>query len=202
MLNGLMMHRPLLVSSIIDYAADMHPGAEIVSARVEGDIHRTSYPEIRKRIAQLAHGLKAMGVKPGDRIATLAWNGYRHFELYYAIAGIGAVCHTLNPRLSAEQFSYITNHAEDTMLFFDTTFTPLVDAMSAHMPDGIKCVAMENEEPATVCHVMDRLIDDLDSTELMIRKLPQAFVMIAGHIDHVGIAAADVDLVFGSDGHR
>ena len=142
MLNGLMMHRPLLVSSIIDYAADMHPEGEIVSSTVEGGIHRTTYPEIRKRIAQLAHGLRAMGVKPGDRVATLAWNGYRHFELYYAIAGIGAVCHTLNPRLSAEQFSYITNHASDTVLFFDTTFTKLVEAMAPHMPQGIRCIAM------------------------------------------------------------
>ena len=120
MLQGMMMHQPLLVSRIIDYARDMHPKAEVVSATVEGGIHRTTYPEIHKRICQLAHGLRAMGVKPGDRVATLAWNGYRHFELYYASAGIGAVCHTINPRLSAEQFHYIVNHAQDTVLFFDT----------------------------------------------------------------------------------
>lgn len=142
MLQGMMMHRPLLVSSIIDYAAEMHPEGEIVSSTVEGGRHRTTYPEIAKRIAQLAHGLRQMGIKPGDRVATLAWNGYRHFELYYAIAGIGAVCHTLNPRLSAEQFIYITNHASDVALFFDTTFTPLVAGLAPHLPDGMKLVAM------------------------------------------------------------
>ena len=142
MLNGLMMHRPLKVSDIIDYAADMHPGAEIVSSTVEGGLHRTTYPAIRKRIAQLAHGLRAMGIGPGDRVATLAWNGYRHFELYYAIAGIGAVCHTINPRLSAEQFTYIVNHAEDRILFFDTTFTPLVEALAPSFPAGLRYIAM------------------------------------------------------------
>ncbi|MEM9063458.1 MAG: long-chain-fatty-acid--CoA ligase [Pseudomonadota bacterium] len=146
MLMGQMMHRPLLVSSLIDYAAEMHPGAEIVSSTVEGGLHRTDYPGIRKRIAQLAHGLKAMGVKPGDRVATLAWNGYRHFELYYAIAGIGAVCHTLNPRLSAEQFIYITNHADDVAMFFDTTFTPLLEALAPKLPKDMRYVAMCDAE--------------------------------------------------------
>ncbi|MEM7424452.1 MAG: long-chain-fatty-acid--CoA ligase [Pseudomonadota bacterium] len=142
MLSGLMMHQPLLVSSIIDYARDLHGHAEIVSARVEGDIHRTTYPEIHKRICRLAHGLRAMGIGPGDRVATLAWNGYRHFELYYAIAGIGAVCHTINPRLSAEQFTYIVNHAGDTALFFDTTFTSLAEALAPGLPADIEYVAM------------------------------------------------------------
>ena len=90
----------------------------------------------------MAHGLRAMGVKPGDRVATLAWNGYRHFELYYAIAGIGAVCHTINPRLSAEQFTYIVNHAEDSFLFFDLTFTKLVEAYAPGLHDGLRYVAM------------------------------------------------------------
>ena len=142
MLNGMMMHQPLLVSRIIDYARDMHPDAEIVSATVEGGIHRTNYRDIHKRICQLAHGLRAMGVKPGDRVATLAWNGYRHFELYYAIAGTGAVCHTINPRLSAEQFTYIVNHAQDTALFFDATFAPLVQAYAPNLHGGLKYVAM------------------------------------------------------------
>ena len=89
MLNGLMMHQPLLVSRIIDYARDMHPGGEVVSATVEGGIHRTTYPKIHKRICQLAHGLRAMGVKPGDRVATLAWNGYAISSFTMPLPGSG-----------------------------------------------------------------------------------------------------------------
>ena len=142
MLSGMMMHRPLLVGHILDYAAEIHPAREVVSATVEGGIHRASYPQLRARVARLANGLKAMGIGPGDRVATLAWNGYRHLELYYAIAGIGAVCHTLNPRLSAEQFTYIVNHAGDRALFFDVTFAPLVAALHGRLPEGLRTVAM------------------------------------------------------------
>ncbi len=129
MLRGMMMDRPLLVSSVIDYAADVYPDVEIVSNTVEGGIHRYGYKASRERIGRLANALIGLGVKPGDRVATLAWNGYRHFELYYAIAGIGAVCHTINPRLFPEQMTYIANHAEDTTLFFDLTFLPLVEKL-------------------------------------------------------------------------
>ena len=102
---GQMMHRPLSIIEILRFSAQNHPKAEIVSVRTEGDVHRYTYPDALKRVAKLANGLKKIGVEPGDRVATLAWNGYRHFELYYAIAGLGAVCHTINPRLSAEQMS-------------------------------------------------------------------------------------------------
>ena len=119
MLRGLMMDRPLLVSSVIDYAAEVYPDVQIVSQTVEGGLHRYGYAQARERIGRLANALVGLGIKPGDRVATLAWNGYRHFELYYAIAGIGAVCHTINPRLFPEQITYIANHAEDTALFFD-----------------------------------------------------------------------------------
>ncbi|WP_058312794.1 long-chain-fatty-acid--CoA ligase [Shimia thalassica] len=139
---GSMMMRPLKVSDILTFAAEVHPTAELVSVRTEGDIHRTTYADTAKRVAQLAHGLKAQGAEVGDRIATLAWNGYRHFELYYAISGIGSVCHTINPRLSAEQMTYIITHAEDTMLFVDTTFVPLVAALRARWPDTLKVVVM------------------------------------------------------------
>ena len=142
MLEGMMMNRPLLVSSIIDYAADVHPNTDIVSVAVEGGLHRYGYADARKRILRLANALRDLGVKPGDRVATLAWNGYRHFELYYAIAGIGAVCHTINPRLFAEQITYIVNHAEDTLLFFDLTFTPLVEKLSPTFPRSLRYVAM------------------------------------------------------------
>ena len=129
MLRGIMMDRPLLVSSVIDYAADVYPDVEIVSNTVEGGIHRYGYAASRERIGKLANALIGLGIKPGDRVATLAWNGYRHFELYFAIAGIGAVCHTINPRLFPEQITYIANHAEDTALFFDLTFLPLVEKL-------------------------------------------------------------------------
>jgi 3-(methylthio)propionyl---CoA ligase len=130
MLRGLMMDRPLLVSSVIDYAAEVFPDVEVVSQTVEGGIHRYGYRAARERIGRLANALIGLGIKPGDRVATLAWNGYRHFELYYAIAGIGAVCHTINPRLFPEQIAYIANHAEDTALFFDLTFLPLVEKLA------------------------------------------------------------------------
>src|SRR5215510_9311867 len=130
MLRGLMMDRPLLVSSVIDYAAEVFPNVEIVSQTIEGGLHRYGYAQARQRIGRLANALLRLGVKPGDRVATLAWNGYRHFELYFAISGIGAVCHTINPRLFPEQIAYIANHAGDSMLFFDLTFLPLVEKLT------------------------------------------------------------------------
>lgn len=139
---GSMMNVPLNIADVLKYAADVHPTGEIVSVRTEGDIHRTTYKDTLGRVSQLAHALTAQGVQVGDRIATLAWNGYRHFELYYAISGIGAVCHTINPRLSAEQMTYIISHAEDTMLFVDTTFVPIVAALRAQWPAGLKIVVM------------------------------------------------------------
>jgi 3-(methylthio)propionyl---CoA ligase len=129
MLLGQMMNRPLMVSSLIEYAAEVHSGITITTSTVEGGVLRTGMPDVKKRIARLANRLLAMGVKPGDRVATLAWNTQRHFELYYAISGIGAVCHTLNPRLFPEQLTYIVNHAEDKVLFFDLTFVPLIEQL-------------------------------------------------------------------------
>ena len=144
MLNGLMMERPLLISDIIRYAAEVHPDAEVVSSTVEGGIHRYTYRQSLARISQLAHALRALGIEPGDRVATLAWNGYRHFELYYAISGIGAVCHTINPRLFAEQIIYITHHANDKILFSDLTFLPLIEKLRDKLPPSMKVVAMSD----------------------------------------------------------
>jgi fatty-acyl-CoA synthase len=142
MLAGVMMNRPLLISSLIDYAAEIHADQAIISQTVEGGIHRYGYAASRLRIIKLANALRAMGIKPGDRVATLAWNGCRHFELYYAISGIGAVCHTINPRLSVEQFNYIVNHADDQAIFFDTTFAPLIEKLSANWKGVKNFVAM------------------------------------------------------------
>lgn len=141
-MHGMMMNRPLSVIELLRYAAEIHSAGEIVSVRTEGDLHRQTYAETFKRTAQLAHGLAALGVQQGDRVATLAWNGYRHFELYYAVSGMGAVCHTINPRLSAEQMLYIIGHAEDRVLFVDLTFVPILEALKDHLPAGLKLVVM------------------------------------------------------------
>ena len=141
-MHGMMMNRPLSVIELLRYAAEIHSGGEIVSVRTEGDLHRQTYAQTFERTAQLAHGLAALGVTQGDRVATLAWNGYRHFELYYAISGMGAVCHTINPRLSAEQMLYIIGHAEDTALFVDLTFVPILEALKDQLPAGLKIVVM------------------------------------------------------------
>ncbi|HEY8024400.1 MAG TPA: 3-(methylthio)propionyl-CoA ligase [Burkholderiaceae bacterium] len=131
-LMGQMMSEPLLISSIIRHADRQFGKNEIVSRRLEGDIHRYTYRDCHKRARQMANALKKLGVKMGDRVATLAWNGYRHMELYYAVSGSGAVLHTINPRLFGEQIAYIANHAEDQYLFFDMTFLAGAETFSAH----------------------------------------------------------------------
>jgi acyl-CoA synthetase (AMP-forming)/AMP-acid ligase II len=130
---GLMQDRPLLISSLIEHANHFHPGAEIVSRTVEGPIRRCTYGDICRRAKQVAKALTALGIKPGDRIGTLAWNGYRHMELYYGVSGMGAVLHTINPRLFPEQITYIANHAEDQYIFFDLTFAPLIEKLGPLM---------------------------------------------------------------------
>ena len=126
---GLMQDRPLLISSLIDFAAQYHGGVEIVSRTVEGPIHRYSYADANLRAKQLAQALGGLGITLGDRVATLAWNGYRHLECYYGVSGIGAVLHTINPRLFPEQIVYIANHAEDRVLFTELTFVPLLEGI-------------------------------------------------------------------------
>jgi 3-(methylthio)propionyl---CoA ligase len=123
---GLMMKTPLLLSSILQHAARTHGDVEIVSRTPDNSDHRTTYQGLHRRSCQLANTLVALGVKQGDRVATLAWNGYRHLELYYAISGMGAVCHTVNPRLFLDQIVYIINHAEDRFVLFDASFVDLV----------------------------------------------------------------------------
>jgi len=129
-LMGQMMDQPLLISSIIEFAARHYGASEIVSRRVEGDMHRYNWRACLARAKRLANALNALGVGMGDRVATLAWNGYRHLEAYYAVSGSGAVLHTINPRLHPEQIAYIVNHAEDQYLLFDLTFLPLVEAIA------------------------------------------------------------------------
>lgn len=126
---GLMQEHKLLVSSLIEHAANCHPDAEIVSRTVEGPIRRCTYGDIHRRSKQVANALGALDVQRGDRVATLAWNGYRHMELYFGVSGMGAVLHTVNPRLFPEQLEYIINHAEDSVLFFDLSFVALVEKL-------------------------------------------------------------------------
>jgi acyl-CoA synthetase (AMP-forming)/AMP-acid ligase II len=134
-MHGLMMDRPLQISSLLEYAADNHGETEMVSWTADQPVHRATYAKLRDRSKQLANALQAkLGVGPGDRVATLAWNDHRHFELYYAVAGIGAICHTINPRLFPDQIAYIINHAEDRFLFTDPMFLPLVEKLSPHLP--------------------------------------------------------------------
>src|SRR6516225_48406 len=153
---GLMQDRPLLISSLIEHAAAFHASAEIVSRTVEGPIHRCTYGDIHRRSKQVANALTAFGIKPGDRVGTLAWNGYRHMELYFGVSGMGSVLHTINPRLFPEQIEYIANHAEDQVLFFDTSFTAVVEKLAPLLKTVKAFVALTDRE-----HMPDAKIPNL-----------------------------------------
>jgi len=127
---GLMMDTPLLVSAIAEHAAKYHGGREIVSVTADNPRHRYTYRECIGRAKQLANALGKLGLEPGDRVATVAWNDYRHLEAYYGISGTGYVCHTINPRLFPEQLIFIINHAEDRWIFTDVMFVPLIEAIA------------------------------------------------------------------------
>ena len=128
---GLMQSQPLLISSLIEFAERHHGDGEIVSRRVEGDIHRYHWRDVAQRARKVANALDAMKLGFSDRMATLAWNGYRHLELYFGVSGTGRVLHTINPRLHPDQVAWIANHAEDQVLCFDMTFLPIVQAVHA-----------------------------------------------------------------------
>jgi acyl-CoA synthetase (AMP-forming)/AMP-acid ligase II len=131
---GLMQQRPLLISSLIDYAASWHGGREIVSRDPAGEFHRTTWSGVAGRAKRLANALAARGAGSGDRIATLAWNSYRHLEIYYGVTGSGRILHTVNPRLFPEQLQYIMQHAEDAFVFFDPILAPLADSLAPRLP--------------------------------------------------------------------
>ncbi|KQY95345.1 fatty-acyl-CoA synthase [Caulobacter sp. Root1455] len=133
-MQGLMQHGALTVDKIIDHAAQWHGAREVVTRSVEGPIVRTTYGAIRDRAKRVSNALLAMGIKPGDRVGTLAWNTARHMEAWYGIMGIGAVCHTLNPRLFPEQIAWIANHAGDRVIFVDLTFLPIIAGVLHHLP--------------------------------------------------------------------
>ena len=136
------MNMPLRISSILEFAKTSYPEVEIISKMSSGEIHRTNYSNISTRSKKMANALLGLKVSLGDRVATIAWNSFRHFELYFAISGIGAVCHTINPRLSSEQLVYIINHAEDKVIFLDLSFIKLVEDHLDQISPNIKFVLM------------------------------------------------------------
>jgi fatty-acyl-CoA synthase len=133
-MQGLMQHGALTLDKIIDHAAKWHGDREVVTRSVEGAIVRTTYAQIHDRAKRVSNALLAMGIRPGDRVGTLAWNTGRHMEAWYGIMGIGAVCHTLNPRLFPEQIAWIADHAGDRAIFVDLTFLPLLQAVLPRLP--------------------------------------------------------------------
>ena len=161
---GLMQQQSLLISSLIEFANRHHGDGEVVSRRVEGDIHRYTWADVANRSRQMANALDGLKLAQGARVATLAWNGYRHLELYFGVSGSGRVLHTLNPRLHPDQVVWIANHAEDEILCFDMTFLPLVQAVHAKCTTIKRWVAMCDEDKLPT----DTGIPNLISYESMI----------------------------------
>jgi fatty-acyl-CoA synthase len=141
-MQGLMQQSPLLVSSILRHAARHHATGEIVSKTVEGTTHRTTYAELESRARRLARVFGKLGIGAGDRVGTLAWNGYRHLEVYYAAPGMGAICHTINPRLHPDDIAYIITHAGDAVLFADTTFLALLETIAPKIKDCVRAIVL------------------------------------------------------------
>ena len=165
---GMMQHHPLRIIDILTYAAEAFPDQGIVSVREEGDIHRICYPETLGRVAQLAQALRCIGIGMGDRVATLAWNGYRHFELYYAISGIGAVCHTINPRLSLDQMQFIIDHAENRVMCVDLSLVPLVEAARPNLHKDLLVIILTDRT-----HMPDTALDALCYEDLLAAQTTQ-----------------------------
>ena len=155
-MRGLIMDRPLMISTLLEHADRVSGDREIVSRSVEGPIHRYTYHDAHARSRQLANALTALDVKLGDRIATLAWNTYRHFETYYAVSGIGAITHTLNPRLAPAQLAYIVNHAEDSYIFVDADLVPLIELVAGDITSVKGVVVMTDS-----AHMPEAKIDNL-----------------------------------------
>ena len=162
---GLMQDWPLTVDKIIDHASHWHPTREVVTRSVEGPIVRTNYGEIHGRAKKVSNFLKSWDVQVGDRIATLAWNTGRHIEAWYGIMGIGAVCHTLNPRLFPEQLVYIINHAGDRVIFVDLTFVPLLQAILPHCPGVERVVVLTDAD-----HMPDVKLPGLECVETLLEQ--------------------------------
>lgn len=150
-----MQNQPLLLSSLLQHADRFHSATEIVSRTVEGPIHRYDYREAARRTRRLASALQRWGVKQGDRVATLAWNNFRHFEIEHAVPGMGAIWNAINPRLIPAQIAYIANHAEDRVLFFETSFLPLVERLAAELNTVQLFVLMADKASVPVSAIPD-----------------------------------------------
>ncbi len=169
---GLMQQQSLLISSLIDFAERHHGDGEVVSRRVEGDVHRYTWADVANRSRQLANALDGLKLGLGDRVATLAWNGYRHLEMYFGVSGSGRVLHTLNPRLHPDQVVWIANHAEDQILCFDMTFLPLVQAVHARCTTVKHWVALCDADKLPA----DTGIPNLTSYETLIGQQAKTYV--------------------------
>ena len=167
-MRGLMQDHPLLISALLRHAEANHRASGIITARRDGPNTRHTYPQIASRSAQLANALIRLGIRPGDRIATMAWNDHRHVELYFAISGIGAICHTINPRLFADQISYIVQHAADRWLFIDSGLLPVVEPVFPQLRDtleGIVVMAPHVPETSLATQTTVHAYEELISTE-------------------------------------
>lgn len=172
---GMMQDHPLIVSSILTFSERWYPDVEIVSRTIAGSMHRHTYRDAARRSKRLANALVSLGIETGDRVGTLAWNGYRHLECYYAIAGMGAVLHTVNPRLFPDQVVYIVNHGEDRALFVDTSFLPLIESIRDQLTTVehlvIMCSRDELPDSSTLdllCYedLLDAAADEFDWPDL------------------------------------
>jgi len=167
---GQMMDRPLLISSLLRHAELQHPNREIVSVTADHPRHRYTYREAFSRVRKLANALSRLGARPGDRIATLAWNDFRHFEIYYAVSCSGFVCHTLNPRLFEEQITFIANHAEDRWLFLDPAFVPLAEKLQPALKTIEGYIVMTDD-----AHMPATTLPNARSYESLIADEPETF---------------------------
>ena len=166
-LPGLIMDKPLMISSIIRHAAQHHAATEIVARMIEGGIHRYNYGEAHGRMQQLAHAITRLGMRPGDRLGALAWNTHRQFEMFYGVSGTGAVLHTVNPRLAPEQLVYIINHAEDRLLFVDAMTLPLVEKIAPPLTTVEAFVMMSDRAGMPAASTLPQLLcyEDLLAAE-------------------------------------
>lgn len=169
-MQGLMMDFPLTITSIMEHAERVHGAQEIVSVTRDNPRHRYTYTDAFGRVRQLANAMKAWGMSPSDRVATLAWNDYRHFETYYASACSGYVCHTINPRLFPEQIVYIINHAEDQYVFLDPDFWPLIEQVAPQCPGVKGWVVMTTAE-----HMPETSVANVHCYEDVVTGQPDSF---------------------------
>jgi fatty-acyl-CoA synthase len=141
-MKGLMQEHPLLISSVLAHAARHHGAGEVVARTSDGALHRTTWAGIERDARRLVRALQALGVEPGERVGTLSWNDHRHLQIYYAVPGMGAVCHTINPRLSDDDIAYIVNHAADRLLFVDPSFAALIERVAPRVADSVRAVVV------------------------------------------------------------